>query len=294
MDKNWAQYNRENALKERDDKILAGVAAWPKDQPIPQSAVSPVDKKFPLGTHISEMRCGRGNYSNVIEAVREINPIALMTRDEKIIAGVKAWPKNKPIPCEAVSPVDETFPLGVHILDMRNGRGDYSNVIEAVRDINPNVLKTKEDLRNDRDEKIIAGVKVWPKDKPIPKNAVSPGDEPFQLGMHILRMRNGDPSYPSELKEEINEINPNALKTKKDLLKDRDEKIIAGVKVWPKDKPIPGSAVSPVDETFPLGMHISEMKKNRSPDSYSDVREQVREINPLALQSSKSKEAGEE
>ena len=232
-----------------DLKIINGLKALnamcPNEEPhiVEYKAKSPIDSTFHLGAYLGRMvsqAIKKGDYSRfskkLIEEVNRINPYALLeandANDLKILNALKALnamhPSEEPrtIKQYAKSPIDSTFPLGAYLgrITQAIKKDDYSRyskeLIEEINKINPYALLEANDAN---DLKIINALKalnaMYPNEEPhiVKGNDKSPIDSSFNLGSYLdsikKAIKKGDYSrFSKELIEEINSINPNAMK----------------------------------------------------------------------------------
>ena len=232
----------------RDLKIINGlkalIAKHSNEEPrfVKIYEKSPIDSSFALGSYLGSIRRAlkkndTSNYSKeFIEEINRINPYALLEVNDvnnlKIINGLKAlnamYPNEEPhiVGKKEKSPIDSSFLLGSYLSKIRKAikDGDYSvytkELIEEINKINPYALLEENKVR---DLKIISALKTLnitcPNSEPpvIRSSTKSPIDSSFNLGSYLERIRaaikKGDYSvYSRELIEEINKVNPNALK----------------------------------------------------------------------------------
>jgi len=313
LDKNWAQYTCEYALKERDKKIIAGVKAWPKDKTISQRAMSPVDKTFPLGMHLSLARRGNSSYSAELKnTINEINPNIFKTqenllneRDKETICLMKMYVEEYgqvPVPSRNSKAIDKKYrhlqAQVTKIKEYKSGKGTSKykkDFIEALLEINPKALNTRMDKNQERDKETLLLMKMYVEEYgqvPVPSHSQMLDKKYKHLMVQCAAIRKfisgqKEISYDVEFVNELFEINPNAIKTFKSSNQLRDEKIIEGLMALPRNKPVPVHAMSPMDPTFPEGMHLARMRRQKNGkgrDSYPQkLFDEVEAINPFAL-----------
>ena len=255
---------KEDSKSEKEEKILQYVKEYYADEhnkgkTIPtryKVKIANTDKEFNLGQEINFIRqflkgTGRYVYSQeFIEELKKIDSAVLKTqensRSEKekmVLQYVKEYyadehNKGKTIPKSykvKVANTSKEFNLGQEISNIRQFlKGKGTNVysqkfIEELKKIDSAVLKTKEDSKSEKEEKILQYVKEYYADehnkgKTIPtryKVKIANTDKEFNLGQEISYIKlflkgTGQHVYSQELIEELKKIDSAVLKGKDD------------------------------------------------------------------------------
>ena len=264
IDNQFLTYTQENIRKEKEEKILQYVKEYyanehNKGKTIPKSyKVKTVNtsKEFNLGQEIINIKqflkgTGRYVYSQeFIEELKKIDSAVLKTqenskseKEEKVLQYVKEYyadeyNKGKTIPVSykvKMANTSKEFNLGQEISNIRQFlKGKGTNVysqefIEKLKKIDNAVLKTQEDSRSEKEEKILQYVKEYYADehnkgKTIPRRykvKIANTDIEFNLGQEISYIKQflkgaWQHVYSQELIEELKKIDSAVLKGKDD------------------------------------------------------------------------------